>query len=99
MDELDLLLNTNCFSSILELCSVDITENVLTKALKLHQNHTQIPQLKFNESVYLINFDYDDVRKNILVYEKWEPISQLLLKFIEIVLNEYCQSFMLADVV
>ena len=84
MDPLKLFLNTNCFSNILEQCSVHITDNVSIPALKLHQNYTQITKFIFKESVYLINFDYDDVRKNSLVDEKWEAISQLLRRFIEL---------------
>ena len=98
MDQLKLFLNTNGFSNISKQCSVHITDNVSIPSLKLDQNYTQNSKSKLKDSVYLINFDYDDVRKNGLVDETWEAISQLVRRFIGIVLNEYWPSSTLADV-
>ena len=98
MFEYHLFSNTDTLNSISERCHVKLSSNISIPGLKLDKDKLPISNIKFKKNVYLINFDYDEVRHNRLFDKTGGVISQLVRDFIRIVLNEYRPSSTLADV-
>ena len=90
MFEFELVTSADTFSKISEPCTVPISESVSIPALKLNKDEFPISTMTTGKrNIFVINFNYDEVRKYRLVDETWGAISQLVRSFIGKVLNVY----------
>lgn len=69
MFEYHLFSNSDTFDSISERCDVKLSSNISIPGLRLNRKKLPISNVTLKKNVYLINFDYDEVRHNRLFDE------------------------------